>query len=212
MSFWKVMTGVAVGVAAVAAAPITGGGSVLAAGVSLSASLAGTGAVAAGVAGVAGGAAAMAMDDSDDIRQEGYNKGQKEAKAKAEIEMKAKIENVTKNFKDVESYFNYLIALEAVGLAVANCDGEICESELVDIRQFVAGAAESGLPEALKEKMKNMIENPPNINEAWELAKKANVEMSVFDDVIQVAMHSDNHIHEKETEFLQAWESLKSAA
>ena len=65
MSFWKILAGAAIGVGAVAAAPFTGGGSVLGA-ATLVASLSGAGTAAAAVgAGVVGGAVGASIGDGN---------------------------------------------------------------------------------------------------------------------------------------------------
>ena len=83
MGFWKILGGVAIGVGAVAAAPFTGGGSLLAAGVSLGSSLAGAGAVAAAVAaGSAGAVAGAALSkQEDEQRKREIDRTKKEATA-----------------------------------------------------------------------------------------------------------------------------------
>ena len=85
----KILAGAAVGVGAVAAAPFTGGGSLLGA-ATLASSLAGAGTVAAaagvGVAGAAAGAAWAVSDEDNEsrARNEGRNEGKAEMAAKFE--------------------------------------------------------------------------------------------------------------------------------
>ena len=93
MGLFKILGFAALGVGAVAAAPFTGGGSLLGA-ASLAGSLAGAGTIAttAGVAGAVVGAVSTALDSDETIqeanraRKEGYEMGFKEA----EVETKKK--------------------------------------------------------------------------------------------------------------------------
>ena len=95
MSFWKIAAGAAVGVGAIAAAPFTGGGSILGA-VTLAGSLAGGGTIAAAtVAGVAGASAGYAMSDKDEKSPEVFT-GVRNKKSDTNVSNKklmSKIEN-----------------------------------------------------------------------------------------------------------------------
>ena len=70
--FGKVLAGALIGVGAVAAAPFTGGGSLLGA-ATLAGSLTGAGAVAAG-AGAVGAAVGAAVADSDETERQAENR------------------------------------------------------------------------------------------------------------------------------------------
>ena len=85
MSLGHVLMGAVIGVGAVAAAPFTGGGSLLGA-ATLAGSLSGVGTgIAAATAGFVGAAVADAM--ADDIRFDGYDEGYKDG----QIELSEKI-------------------------------------------------------------------------------------------------------------------------
>lgn len=199
MSFWKVLAGAATGVAVVVALPIAGPvGAVTA-----------VGAAVAGTAGAAGGALADAIDDSEELAEK---RGKKKGEEKARAEYALKLEKIIKKFekwaKDWHRYGNHVVAVTAVGLACANCDGEIHEDELKDIDVFVSGIAESALPAYVKEQIEGFRQKPPNLKTAHELAKKAKVDFDLLNDVIDVVMRADGHIHRKERAFLTAWQKL----
>ena len=215
MSFWTILGGTALGVGAIAAAPFTGGGSVLGA-VTLASSLAGWGTITAAVGvGVIGAAAGAAIDESEEnARQDGYREGQKDAKAEYSRKMNdlgEKLKMAFNKLKQNEDYFNAIYAMEAVAVACAYCDGYILVEERDQIEQFITGLSSSKLPDHVKEKVQSLYEKPLNIREAFELAHKANLEMSIFDDIINLVMHADGIIHENEDAFVQAWKELKAA-
>lgn len=208
MSFWKVLGGAAIGVGAIAAAPFTGGGSLLGA-ATLAGSLAGTATVAAAVgAGVAGAAVGASFDGDDDAEKRGEDKATAKYEAKYN-KIESAFKDAEKRLNDTDDYFNLLIAMEAVGLACAACDGEVSEEERVEIDEFISGVMSSSLPTHIKTKIDGIANNPPNITTAYEYASKVSPEsMGLFEEIIDVVMHADDYVHENEKAFLEAWRKL----
>jgi len=208
----KVMLGATVGVAAVAAAPFTGGGSLLA-GATLAGSLTGAGALAAaGVAGVAGGVIANKVEST--ARNEGYRQGLIDAKAQQQIELEhlqKSLEAALNCLKGAAEHYNAIIAMHAVAVATANCDGVICDNERANIELFIAGVSTSSIPADVTAKLQSIYDTPLSIRDVWELAKKSGVAISIFDEIIQVVIHADGVQHPQEDVFMQAWNTLKSA-
>ncbi|WP_428239505.1 hypothetical protein [Gynuella sp.] len=199
MSFWKVLGGAAAGVACVVALPVAGPvGAITAVGA----------AIAAG-AGAAAGGVASALDDSEE-------RAERRGARREAVKCDRKYEKLASAFEEAESrisktedYFNLLIAMEAVGLACAVCDGEIAPEERQEIDEFIAGIASSKLPSHIKSKIEKMAINPPNIKTAFELSQKVGLDSyALFDEIIAVVMHADGRIHEKEKAFQQAWNEL----
>ncbi|MGL0820946.1 hypothetical protein [Vibrio vulnificus] len=215
MSFWKVLGGVAVGVGAVAAAPFTGGGSIFGA-VTLAGSLAGAGTVAAAIgAGAVGAAVGAAMDSDDDIKKKAYRDGKADGIAENAAKLQQlenKLKQAVAKLKDSADYYDTIYAMEAVALAVAHCDGSFCDDERKQIDEFIAGVASSSLPNEIKQKLTDMYESPLNIREAFELVKRANLDLELVDEIIDVVIHADDHVHENESAFIQAWNELKAVA
>ena len=107
MDAWKILGGVAIGVGAVAAAPFTGGGSVLAGATALS-SLAGAGTIAAAVGAGAVGAgvgAKMAYDEEQEKEEE--RKKQAEQNLRLQ-KMEEALKDAEPQLKEQEDYFNLL--------------------------------------------------------------------------------------------------------
>ncbi|HDY8109094.1 TPA: TerB family tellurite resistance protein [Vibrio vulnificus] len=215
MSFWKVLGGVAVGVGAVAAAPFTGGGSIFGA-VTLAGSLAGAGTVAAAIgAGAVGAAVGAAMDSDDDIKKKAYRDGKADGIAENAAKLQQlenKLKQAVAKLKDSADYYDTIYAMEAVALAVAHCDGSFCDDERKQIDEFIAGVASSSLPNEIKQKLTDMYESPLNIREAFELVKRADLDLELVDEIIDVVIHADDHVHENESAFIQAWNEMKSVA
>lgn len=126
MKIWKVIAGAAIGVAAVAAAPFTGGGSVLA-GATLAESLTGAGFAAvlgAVTGGTAGAVAANVEDDGinntvKEAKESGFDDGLHEGKAET--------------VEEVKKFADYDLALTALVYYFARCDGSISKEEEQEI-------------------------------------------------------------------------------
>lgn len=199
MSFWKVLSGAATAIACVVALPVAGPvGAITAAGAAI-----------AGGVGAAAGGIASAVDDSE---EQAERRGARREAAKYDRKyekLASAFEEAESRISETEDYFNLLIAIEAVGLACAACDGEIAPEERQDIDEFIAGVASSELPSHIKSKIEEMAVNPPNIKTAFELSKKVGLDSyALFDEIIEVVMHADGRIHEQEKAFQQAWNEL----
>lgn len=215
----KILAGVAVGVGAVAAAPFTGGGSLLG-GASLIASLTGAGTIAAATgAGLAGGllGATLAVADEEkkeEIKKKGITEGKILGKAETQVEID-KLENKLKealtHLKSHDAHFKALIALEAVGVACAACDGDFSENEKAEIGEFVSGMLSQSIPENIKKKIQYIYDNPPTVEEAFILAQESDVEIDLYEDLIKFVMQVDGVKPEEEV-FVHAWDQLKKAA
>ena len=219
-SWWGILAGAVVGVGAVAAAPFTGGGSVLAA-TPLAASLAGVGTVAAAAgAGATGAVAGSAIGASSKRKKrQAYDDGHREGEMKAKAESLGKIESLTAQLeefvgmiKDREAFFDAVLAMTAVGMATANCDGEIHDEERKSIELFISGISAAKLPKKVKNGIEGMYKAPPDLKTAFNAAREAEIPTDLVDEIIEVVIHADDVVHREEQAFLAAWRSLKSAA
>lgn len=214
----KVLAGAAVGVGAVAAAPFTGGGSLLG-GASIIASLTGAGTVAAAVgAGTVGGVVGAAMADSEENEKKqwkevGRVEGRVEGRAENSIQID-KLENkllqALEKLKAHDEHFKAIIAMEAVGVACAACDGDFSDNEKEEIGEFVKGMMAQSIPSDVKEKIQSIYDNPPSIKEAFLLAKSSGMPLDIYEELIRFVMEIDG-IKAEEEIFVQAWNQLKAA-
>ncbi len=201
MGFWTVLAGAATGIAAVVALPIAGPIGAITA----------VGAAVAGTAGAAGGAVIDALDESE---EQAEKRGEERAAAKYAVKLE-KILHTLEEMKVAKNgwhhFGNQLVAITAVGIACANCDGEIHPDERTGINEFVAGVNHSKLPDDVKEKVDRLWQSPPNLKTAFELAKKNKVDFSLLDDVIDVVMYADGRVHAKEQAFMNAWHKMRNS-
>jgi len=202
MGLFKILGGAALGVAAIAALPIAGA--------------VGTVALAGGAAAAAAGAVAGAVADKyDDTEERAENRG----RASAAAEYDKKMEKLLSHFNDVEKklgergkYFEGILAMTAVGIACANCDGNIAKEEKEEINDFITGVAGDKLPSDIKDKIKQMWTNPPNVKTAFKLAKNLELDsLELFSEIIEITIYADDKVHPKELVFKQAWNKLAAA-
>lgn len=198
MGLFKILGFAALGVGAVAAAPFTGGGSLLGA-ASLAGSLAGAGTIAttAGVAGAAVGAVSTALDSDETIqeanraRKEGYEMGFKEA----EVETKKKFLELLKEDD------NLRLGVFALSLHVAKLDG-LDDSEMEYIEKEI-GRPDGTANSKLRDRFQSIWENDmsfPEIDKQF-LSGFSREILQELDIMIQDVIKSDNEISGKEQEF-----------
>lgn len=193
--------GAVLGVGAVAAAPFTGGGSILGA-ISLASSLAGAGAVAAGTAAVAGGAAAYVAKKEED-KDENIANLRKKAQ-----DLEDDLKKAIQKFKGDLEYFNFIIGATALGISMANANGVIVPEEINEIEEFVGGIANSNYPLHIKEAIKNLYDEKPNFNTAMLYLEKINPSnYPSLRNLIELVALADGILHEQQEAFLKAFDS-----
>lgn len=197
--------GAVLGVGAIAAAPFTGGGSILGA-ATLATSLAGAGAVATGTAVVAGGTGAY-LARKEDEEEEAKDKEIAKLYQKAE-KYEKKFQEAIKNFQGDKEYFNYILGATALGIAMANADGEIVSEERQEIEEFIGGIANSNYPEYIRHLIEKLYETKPSFNEAMIYVEK--IDPSNYEslrNLLEVVALADGIKHETEVAFLRAFDS-----
>jgi len=177
--------GIVGSVAAVAAAPFTVGASLLGA-ATLATSLAGTGKI----------AGAYLAKRNDDENAELSNK------------LEAGLKKAFETFENDKEYFNFIIGMVALGLAMANVDGEISIEEKQEIDEFVNGISNSHCAQYLKDTIEELYANTPNLMTAMRLyvSKIDPRNYDVLRDFLHIVMLTDNIQHERELAFIAAFE------
>ena len=204
MNYGKILGLAALGVGAVAAAPFTGGGSILGA-VTLAGSLAGAGTIAAAAgAGVAGAAAGYAMSRKEE--EEKKSKENEIAKLKEQFEKMKKSLNVLNSDNE---YFHFIIAATALGLATAIADGNISEVELIDIKEFIGGIGNAHYPQHVKDSLQELEQNIPSLGTVLKYLEKIPPEsIKSLEELVETVIWSDGIEHESEIRFRIAFQEL----
>lgn len=224
MGFFKVLGGVALGVGAVAAAPFTGGGSLVGA-ATLAGSLAGAGTVAAAVgAGAAGAAAGYALNEKEEEeRRREIEKAREDTRKAADIVWKEEITKLKKEHQETitewqnefqgikqgtHEHYDFcrqVTAMFGIGVAVAYADGEFSQAEEDEMDNFILGASAAALPRETVEAITLLKTNPPAFDTAIEKAKAANVKSMLVDAIINLIAKADDEITPEEQNFIDAW-------
>lgn len=199
MGIGKMLALAALGIGAVAAAPFTGGGSILGA-ATLAGSLAGAGAIAAATGAGAAGAGlgyVLSRNEKDEMDEKD------EAIAKMAIKAQ-KGENIAKQH---EKHTNLILALSALGFAMANADGKISPEEAEELDLFIGGLSSQAYPEHITNQLRELKSNPPTFVEALKyLELVESVEYSEIRNLLVAVMESDGFSDEKEVAFLGAFD------
>jgi uncharacterized membrane protein YebE (DUF533 family) len=217
MGFWtKVIGGAVIGVGAIAAAPFTGGGSLLGA-ASLASSLAGAGALAAG-AGAAGATAGAVMgrrekEEEERRTRQAKQKGEQEADARNAIKLEKLRDEIANILRTIEVRENFLVTAFAVGICAANADHNICDEEREEIETLVAGLGKlEFISEASRARVEAWYNNPPNLNTVWKLIEKNGLDqpkyIAIFSNIVEMVIWADDERNNHEHEFTKAWNSL----
>lgn len=197
MQLGKILLGAVIGVGAIAAAPFTGGGSVLGA-ATLATSLAGAGALAAG-AGAAGAGAGYLVGKKEEEEDELKDREIAKFKQKA-----SKYEDIVNEHKE---HTQTIIAMTALGVSIANIDGHFSDEELDSLHEFAGGIASAKYPQYIVDKINKLIETPPTFNEAMRYLKKVDAKFygGVRNLLVAIA-EADGDVHPEEKAFLKAFD------
>lgn len=211
MGFFKCLAYVAGGVGAIVLAPMTGGSSI-----ALAIGAMGT-TTAAGVAIGAGlGATAAAIDNAvttkkdayDSGRSHGHSEGVKSGERVAQQKYEKKIADLTARLKGYHNADAKLVGMYAVGLAIANADGNICKEEREELDAFVAGCMVGHLPSHIKEIINSLSRTPPTLERALAFARDAQLPKQDVDDVIDIVANADGRIAPEEQVFINRWQLM----
>ncbi|WP_085581016.1 hypothetical protein [Thalassospira mesophila] len=210
ISPWAIFGGAIVGIAAVAAAPFTGGGSVLGA-ASLLGSLSGAAGIAA--AGAAAGAAvggAVSTGSQKQAFQAGHETGLATNAGKIQ-DLEARMTRAAQRYEQQNKTNEFIICLFAVGAAIAACDGNFHKDEESNLKEFILGALAEAIPTDLEGPIYTLLNNPPNFNGAIQYIEKLDRKIwPVIDDVLTIVSEADTIITPEEEKFIGHWNEYKS--
>jgi len=146
------------------------------------------------------------------IRQEGYDQGESDVKIEYAVkfkELELRLYNSFQSLKGSDRLFETIIAMNAVAISAANCDGPISSEDRNNIDLFIVGISGNNLPTHIKNRIDELYCSPLNIREAMKIAIKSGVNIDIYDEIIAMIIYSDGPANKKEHAFLIAWEELK---
>lgn len=213
VSVGAILAGAVVGVLAVAAAPFTGGGSVLGA-ATLAGSLAGAGglAAAAGVAGAAAGAG-LANQQRKQVAESSFRLAQERVVAEYATKTAALQEALSKaaqRFQEHNEFNNFVLCLIAVGASMAACDGNVHLEEQSQLREFALGIVSTKLPPTIEKAVSSLMACPPPFEQAMMYVERLGPDVwPHIDAVLAVVSEADGVLTQEEKDFLVKWAEYK---
>ena len=115
----------------------------------------------------------------------------------------------TEQITNKDQYFDLLLAVIAVGSACGAADGDFDEVEKAEIGEFLKQINDQDIPEEVKAKMTLLVDNPPSIDEAFDLVEKVNLKTNeLFKEIFELIIFADGVEHSGEIEFRRRWRSL----
>ncbi|RJX75406.1 hypothetical protein DZ860_01625 [Vibrio sinensis] len=140
-----------------------------------------------------------AFDDEKDSKA--YKNGHRDGHNSATADMKADVDaanenmhNMKSKLDDLHTYFNYSVALMAIGVTAAQLrDGTVKDKEYKEILSFVNGLSAVRLPSEIVVTMRTIRENPPGANVAFDAAKECQVDIDLALELIDIiiTMHGN---------------------
>lgn len=137
----------------------------------------------------------------------------KEVELLSEIDaLKKELSTAFNNLSSMDEYWEAIVAIEAVAVSSASSDKDFSDAEREEIKLFIQKInPEKEMPSIFKEKIDEIYANPLPLNKAFLLAKDTKIEMSVFEDILAVVMHTDG-VKFEEKVVLNAWHDFRKSA
>jgi len=137
----------------------------------------------------------------------------KEEEVLSEIDaLKKELSDAFDNLSSMDEYWEAMVAIEAVATSCASSDKDFSDAERKEIKIFMQKInPNKEIPSSVQEKIDEVYANPLPLNKAFLLVKETKVEMSVFEDIIDVVMHTDG-VKFEEKVVLNAWHDFKETA
>ncbi len=125
--------------------------------------------------------------------------------------LKKELSGAFENLSSMEEYWEAIVAIEAVAVSSASSDKDFSDAERKEIKKFIQKInPNKEIPSTVQEKIDEIYANPLPLNKAFLLAKETKVEMSIFEEILDVVMHTDG-VKFEEKVVLNAWHAFKEA-
>jgi len=200
MGLGRILIGAFIGVGAIAAAPFTGGGSVLGAATFLG-SLAGTAAVTTGAAAV-GAAAGAVWDGAENDEKERAVLQEKKSSFEDGLRQ-GNIKAAKKFYKILEGEDIFKLGTFALAVCVSNLDGNISQEELTEINFFMGTIDKLPMYDKCRRKFKLILKNKYDFAYVRDkyLVKFPDNKITQLDDFVNAIINADNTITTEEKNF-----------
>lgn len=111
----------------------------------------------------------------------------------------------------LEEHAKIVLAILAVALSVAHCDGDFAPEEQAEIANILTGLLNSDFPLSFQDGIKQLDENPPDFDNAMKyVALLDKQDWPLISKVIDVMVEADGKIVAAEREYLNKWQQFQS--
>ena len=126
--------------------------------------------------------------------------------------LKKELSSAFESLSSMDEYWEAIVAIEAIATSCASSDKDFSDAERKEIEIFMQKITQNKeIPSSVQEKIDEVYTNPLPLNKAFLLANETKIEMSVFEDIIDVVMHTDG-VKFEEKVVLNAWHAFKGVA
>jgi hypothetical protein len=123
-------------------------------------------------------------------------------------------ESIISKIAETNAMFNLTLGLASVGYSCAASKGQVTAEERLQIDEFIVGVSVLMLPTHVKDEMRRMAFNPPDIRTAHAHAMKTATSDTwhLFDEIVTLITRMDEIIPAGKSEFEAQWHYLRRAA
>ncbi len=124
--------------------------------------------------------------------------------------VKQQLPDAFNQLTSIDEYWTAIISLEAVATSCASSDKDFSDKERKEIEKFVH-RIEKEIPSDVQAKIDDLYQNPLPFNQAFPLPKASKIEMSFFEELLDLIIHVDG-VKFEEKVILNVWNDFKSVA
>jgi tellurite resistance protein len=156
----------------------------------------------------AGKGVSVVRDKIEEGKNNAREEGRQAGVAAATKQYDEKVQTLAARLRSYHDFDVKVAAFYALGLAVANADGEIHPNERQEIDEFVAGCSASNLPKPTLDLIAALSEKPPTIEDAVKYARNVGLSREDMQDIIDVVANADEIIRQEEKDLFERWTRL----
>jgi hypothetical protein len=149
-------------------------------------------------------------------KDEGMAEGHQVAKAEYAEKIKKLQTKLADMTHDISNRDDFILAAYALGTCCLNANGEQPAEKIALLDDVVSGLVpREKLPQAVQQKIAEMIESPPNLPTVWSLINEYHLNdvksLERFDIIVGMMANQDELRTKSESEFMASWNLLVAA-
>lgn len=171
--------------------------------------------IGAGIAGLAALAGTYFLGKNNG-KDEGIAEGHQVAKAEYAEKIKKFQTELADMTRDISKRDDFILAAYALGTCCINANGQPPAEKIALLDDVVSGLVpREKLPQAVQQKIAEMIETPPNLPTVWSLINEYHLNdaksLERFDIIVGMMASQDGLTTQSESDFMASWNLLVAA-